>query len=131
MKIVKNEKVTMFDVDQTLIRLFPEDYEPEVLTIEHYGEIKVSPINQHIEALKELKSKDYYVVVWSHSGTEWAEKVVKALKLEEQVDCIITKPLLAFDDEFLHIPPTTKHVCLNEVGDNIFELPKLATLSNE
>lgn len=56
------------------------------------------PHNKHIEQLKFLKSKNCTIVVWSQGGSDWAEEVVKALKLEDYVDLIVNKPRFFFDD---------------------------------
>lgn len=51
-----------------------------------------------IEQLKKLKLRHHTIVVWSAGGYEWAEIVVKTLKLEHIVDLVICKPTYVFDD---------------------------------
>lgn len=50
----------------------------------------------------------FVVIVWSTSGHEWAEQVVKALKLENEVDYVMSKPHRMFDD-CENIADTLKH----------------------
>lgn len=95
-----------FDVDDTLImwRMNPsEDIMDRILMIEdHMGKVPVIPHNKHIDALKNLKIQGNRIVVWSQGGSDWAEVVVKALKLEAYVDIVLCKPKLYYDDLDFH-----------------------------
>lgn len=97
MLVCKNIK--LFDVDDTLI-LWGHDkkgckfFNPED-NIWEEGE----PHLKHIDFLKRSKEKGYAILVWSHSGAEYAKNVVKALELEEYVDIISNKPTDYVDDE--------------------------------
>lgn len=63
----------------------------------------VHPHNVHIERLKELKKKGYGIIVWSQSGSEWADIIVNILDLEGYVDLIVPKPERYYDDLPSHI----------------------------
>jgi hypothetical protein len=125
MKVVKNDKIVFFDLDFTLIKPFPADYEEHIHEVDHFGSYKFVPIESNIKALRQLKEADYEVYVWSHAGAELASKVIKELGLEHDVDCVFSKPLMVFDDQYISIPPATKHVFLDEDGNNIMEAQPL------
>lgn len=54
---------------------------------------------KNIERLKSYKSNGNKIIVWSHSGADHAEEVVKLLQLEEFVDIVEAKPMAIIDDE--------------------------------
>lgn len=104
MQRVDNDHVVAFDVDDTLI-MWPwshEDTEEEkkkLLLVNHNGyKTLVLPNEKHIELLKRYKAKGKVIIVWSQSGNEWAELIVKTLGLEEYVDFVFTKPEKYVDD---------------------------------
>lgn len=97
--LVLDDEVEVFDVDGTLIGVgydgdgmvtfkHPQGYE---LTTEYY--------QKHIDELKKLKGLGKSIIVWSHSGTQYAKNVVEALGLTEYVDVVTAKPQRYFDDE--------------------------------
>lgn len=94
-----------FDVDDTLVIWQvnpPEDFMDRIVMIaDATGPVAVQPHTKHIKLLKEHKKNGDIIVVWSQGGSDWAEAVVKGLKLEEYVDLIIAKPALYYDD----LPP--------------------------
>lgn len=59
---------------------------------------RLKPHKKHIEQLKLHKLRGHTVIVWSAGGWEWAEAVVRALKLEQYVDLVIEKPMWFYDD---------------------------------
>lgn len=94
MKIVKNEQIAYFDVDDTLV----SSHEGE-LVVSYYGEKrKVKPHKEHMSFMKSLKERGYYIIVHSNNGYAWAETIVKALKLEDYVDQVMSKPAKVVDD---------------------------------
>lgn len=96
MIVTKAELISYVDIDSTLIRRI--GYSDLVLN--YYGmPYHVSPIDENIEFLKSLKARGHYIVVHSNNGWQWAEEVIKALKLEEYVDEVKTKPTKVVDDE--------------------------------
>jgi hypothetical protein len=97
----RNPNIIMCDVDCTLIEPFDiTKHEPgQMLDIttpwgtEHFVELK------HVtRRLRRQHMQGHYVIVWSQGGDEWTEIVVKALKLQDCVDQIMTKPKWYFDD---------------------------------
>lgn len=104
MKIIKNENIEFFDVDDTLVMHQAEATIP-------YGEMTrvwdsvtkkgiIVRINRPmVRLLIEAKSRGFYVIVWSKGGYQWAEDVLKSLGLETYVDQVMSKPLHYFDDK--------------------------------
>ena len=84
-----NEQELGWEVDPT-----------EVVTVREWTE-RLKPHKKHIEQLKKHKLRGHTVIVWSAGGWEWAEAVVRALKLEQYVDLVIEKPTWVYDD----LPP--------------------------
>lgn len=123
MLILECNQPTYFDVDDTLVKWnrakasdpnaiaiqCPTSRQSRVLDengIETDGLVKeegswveyLAPHKVHIEHLKLHKLRGHTVIVWSAGGWEWAEAVVKALKLEKYVDLVIEKPVWFYDD---------------------------------
>lgn len=103
MQVINNDHVICFDVDDTLIMWncvpFDEDSGAvQIFDVDQKFSAWVIPHQEHIDLLKRYKAKGKVVIVWSQSGFEWVECVVKALKLEEYVDFCMTKPEKYIDD---------------------------------
>lgn len=92
----------MVDVDDTLILWSPEKYpheEKDLIILEDDGKIfKFLPHFKNIEFIQTLKLQGYGIVVWSASGPDWCERIIKVLKLETLPHVIMGKPELAIDD---------------------------------
>jgi predicted phosphatase len=105
MKVMPDNYTIMFDVDECLIECesVPEDYQKQdgEIILEHpvFGKLKVFPIYEMIETLKNKKLEGATITVWHKGGTQWSSKVIKALKLTKYVDLIVAKPDLYYDDE--------------------------------
>ncbi len=106
MRQVKNENVTPFDIDGTLVVHLDASalslWKHE--TIKIYDEIEdkvtIYGVNSPmVRLLKEEKSKGSYVIAWSRGGNQWAWNVITTLQLESYVDLVLTKPLAYFDDK--------------------------------
>ena len=103
MKVIENEDVSPFDVDDTLIMTttgvsaadslveVPDPLEPSRL-------IKFKVNESMVRLLREQHHRGSYVIVWSRGGYEWASAVVTALGLSNSVDLIMSKPKTYFDD---------------------------------
>ena len=114
------KKTVCFDVDNTLIMwIKPGETVPEgAKTVTLYDELAPEgrtfyPHTKHIERIKDLKNKSQLVVVWSATGVNWAEKIVRLLGLEEYVDLVMSKPDQLYDDisdvrEFIPVPQYKK-----------------------
>lgn len=102
MFILKDKKsVVCIDCDDTLVMWRQNSGKEIPITLEGEGGFTeyLTPHEEHIQMLKDFKKVcRYTVIVWSQSGWDWAEAVVKALKLEEYVDVIMSKPSRHVDD---------------------------------
>jgi len=77
--------------------LTPETPPSEMVEVGTWTEL-VKPHKKHVEQLKLHKMRGHTIIVWSAGGWEWAEVVVRALKLEKFVDLVIEKPTWVYDD---------------------------------
>lgn len=100
MKVNKCENIVLVDVDQTIIsRLEGRTTHKYEFFANYYGnQVKVCPIDEHIELLKSYKARGYYIRVHSNNGWQWAEEIVNKLGLQEYVDSVETKPCKWVDD---------------------------------
>lgn len=101
--VVENEQIYMFDVDDTLIMWDDEIHrsaEDRIAIQDPYDGITVhvKPHERHVKLLTQMKGRGRFVIVWSQSGAKWAQAVVEALGLTNQVDLILTKPQGYVDD---------------------------------
>lgn len=104
MKVIEGTDFSYYDVDDTLVSWnIPSN--PEMLK----KAIKIQdpqtkaiwdliPNEKTINSLKQNKLAGSTIVVWSQGGWDWAEAVVKALELQEYVDCVLSKPHRYYDD---------------------------------
>lgn len=100
MKVVRNEKIFVSDVDGTLVKpTKPGIKNPKALEIYCYGHTTYQiPIEEHVQLLRIKKARGYYIIVWTQNGYAWGEAIVKALKLDSIVDVVMTKPNGYLDD---------------------------------
>lgn len=103
---LKNDNTTAFDVDQTLIYwIFYTEYSknhesPDYFQLKYGQEFCFFKKHKaHIRFLKHCKERGDFIVVWSQNGAEWAEKIVKALNLQDYVDVVMAKPTRHVDDK--------------------------------
>lgn len=98
MKIIDNENTVYFDCDETLI-MHDLSMTGQRVTIDFYGEERDFIIHdEHLQLLRNYKARGFTVFVWSGNGFQHAEKVVKALDVEDKVDFVATKPYRVVDD---------------------------------
>lgn len=113
MNIITDESVVFVDVDNTLI----EDYDPatyfvpygttvlpttqdDYLRLDYYGKpVTKKPIQVHVDFVRSLKQRGYYVIVHSGNGYLWAKQVVTALGMVDCVDMVMTKACKHIDDD--------------------------------
>lgn len=130
MFVMKCNQTVFCDVDDTLVmwNTTPEqlaeygvevtcpistyyDEDGEQKTIEGWKQMLL-PHRYHIEQLKKHKMRGHTIVVWSAGGWDWAEAAVRALKLEQYVDLVLSKPTWTYDDlqpsEFIPKPQWQK-----------------------
>lgn len=90
-----------FDVDDTLVMWDLPENPPLVdcALIKCRGyESKVLINRYNVDLLKKFAKRGHAVIVWSAGGADWAEAVVKALRLEEYVCVVSGKPSYYIDD---------------------------------
>lgn len=117
MIVIPCKQATFFDVDDTLVmwNATPEELEARGVDFECPGALvtidedgtesfapawkqRLLPHRYHIEQLIKHKQRGHTIIVWSAGGYDWAAAVVKALKLENYVDLVISKPTWFYDD---------------------------------
>lgn len=99
MKINSNEQIVLVDVDDTLVTFNFKKKEKGILTVDFKGlKFKIKPLEKHIELLKQLKYRGFYIRVHSQGGKDWARLIVEKLKLNKFVDSVESKPKWYIDD---------------------------------
>lgn len=101
MKTIENDLIVPIDTDLTLIDYNIDDKNPNDLVevgLIPGKTIKIYPIKEHIQTLKNMKASGAYILVWSGTGHAWAAHIVKKLGLEDYVDVIMSKPKWYIDD---------------------------------
>lgn len=145
MKVIKNDMIVFCDIDDTLVGWG----NPEFVDNGNFVEIECNGfkethwiLKENVEALKLHKTRGHAIVIWSAGGYDWAQAVVKALKLEEIVDLVCAKPQWLYDDlqpeEFMprakladkNNPPTSKNFMKTEFP-KIEEIPPTPEPSDE
>ncbi len=97
MIVVENELIIYIDIDDTLI--FSTDQENIGFYADYYGEQKlVRAHKKHVEFIKTLKKRGYYVIVHSGNGWKWAKEIAIKLGLEKYVDEVKSKSIKYIDD---------------------------------
>lgn len=102
MKTLPSDKVVMVDCDDTLVLWDSSKWSPFLhgVQVNCYGYSTSLHIHEkNINLLRKLKRLGYTLVVWSATGHEWAEAVVKALDLEDCVSFCMSKPRYYVDDK--------------------------------
>lgn len=101
MKKLRNSKIWYFDVDDTLI-LWDKSKYPHlpILNFTYKSKsINITPHQRNINLLVKLSKIGWYIRVYSGSGADWAEIVVKNLGIEQYVDSVECKPQGITDDK--------------------------------
>lgn len=103
-KIIKSDKVVMVDVDSTLCfdiaDVSAEYAASEIPTpVICFGQtIEIYPHWDQVQLVQKFRRRGYTVIVWSHSGADWAEAVCKALDMDDLVSLYLAKPKFYIDD---------------------------------
>ena len=103
MRVIKNENVIFFDVDDTLVlwdREFNSPHYDTVAITDPYDSktVHLRPHEPHIKLLKNHFSRGTVIVVWSQGGFSWAKAVIDALGLQKFVHLVMSKPKSYVDD---------------------------------
>lgn len=93
------DKVWLVDVDDTLVIWGRPALENDFsFTCPYTKDLLQCKLHQpNVRLVREKLARNYFVIVWSQSGVEHAEAVVKALGLEGRVLCL-GKPSAYMDD---------------------------------
>lgn len=100
-QVINNENVRPFDVDGTLVIHDYKKYDIKTVEVFEPATKRFVTMGIHepmIQLLKEERYRGNFILVWSRAGKQWADNVVMALGLEDQVHLVMTKPLVYFDD---------------------------------
>lgn len=97
----KAGRTSYFDCDDTLLEWEScSKHDENAVQVRNNGHIFYKrAIHPNINALKDHSHAGHIVIVWSAGGVEWATSVIRALKLEDYVDVILTKPDWYYDDK--------------------------------
>jgi len=119
MNVLKSDRVTVVDVDDTLVLWNISEFPVERrITVDFKnGPVDLVPHEKNINTLLKFWKLGYTINVWSASGWEWAETIVKALGLESIVTNVGSKPLYYFDDK----------PCESWMGPRVYRDPKTGT----
>lgn len=104
MKIIKNDSIICFDVDETLVMHISKEEATKTQTAIYMKDERTSvdyyfrPNQIHINILKSNHVRGRLVIVWSAAGYEWAKMIVDLLELNQYVDFVMTKPIGYVDD---------------------------------
>jgi hydroxymethylpyrimidine pyrophosphatase-like HAD family hydrolase len=101
MRVVKNEKLVVIDVDDTLVlwRNYGKGNKVSIKDAYSNKMLVAFVHDNNVRLLKEKSRRGYHVIVWSAGGYEHALEVVKALKLVPYVDQVMSKPTCYVDDK--------------------------------
>src|ERR1035437_2995124 len=100
METIKNDHVFFVDCDDTLVLWDTKDFPEDQWTwIDHAGyKTMLVPHTKNIEVLKKFARLGNHITVWSATGYEWADAIVKHLGLTEYVHQVMSKPRYYMDD---------------------------------
>lgn len=101
-KTIESEQIIFVDCDDTLVLWSEYETDDHLVISNPYDDTEAHTLGihrGHIKILKDRHARGAFIVVWSAGGYRWAEAVVKALKLENHVDMIMSKPYAHIDDK--------------------------------
>ena len=101
MTVIRSEQIICFDVDQTLILHRTAKKKDKIVAVTDpydFAQRYLVVHEPHIKILKDRKKRGATIIVWSQNGWAWAEAVVRALRLEHEVDLVLSKPIAYVDD---------------------------------
>lgn len=99
MIVTETELLFYIDVDETMVFSCKKTHK-DAFKADYYGKIKwVRPHKKHLDFIKSLKVRGYYVVVHSANGWKWAKEIVDKLNLNNYVDEVKPKSIKYLDDK--------------------------------
>ncbi len=101
LKVLKNERVIMCDIDDTLIMHVSTGQNQAIKDPIRTRYIYVKVNAPMVRLLEEELARGSQVCVWSRGGYQWAVNVLEALGLDKlpQEIVVLTKPYAYFDDK--------------------------------
>lgn len=85
---IRSRRIFPFDVDDTLV-IWDAPAEERTLVVKcPYSDnsfFYLKPNFPMVELLKTKSARGHHIIVWSQSGEEWADAVIKALGIENYV----------------------------------------------
>ena len=100
-KRILNERLLYVDCDDTLVCWDLSSYPPEEfprIELDCWGPVMLVKHEKNINMVKKFALLGYGIVVWSQTGSEWAETVSKAVGIDDLVTAYLTKPRYYLDD---------------------------------
>lgn len=97
-KLITNESIVPFDVDETLVHHKSSNGQERVYDERTQSYVYFDPYDEHILLLKQMSGRGRFIIVWSAGGNYWANLIVNHLGLAPYVDLIMTKPVAYVDD---------------------------------
>lgn len=92
--VIENDRVIMFDCDDTLILWKKHDLDLPTVII-NGREFQVH--KPHLQKILDYHVMGFQIFVWSNSGYKWAKTVTEALNIQDKV-VAMCKPHRVFDD---------------------------------
>lgn len=98
---LKGDKTLYVDCDDTLIMWNLSEYRATQAT--YYFEYKGNEIGyirnqRNINLVTKFAKLGYTIIVWSQTGSDWAEAVGRELEIDKYVAVYLTKPTYHLDD---------------------------------
>lgn len=99
-KRLEAHKILVVDCDDTLVLWDRSEY-PDLKPVEVTCYGQTSALHAHdknVNLVRKFHKLGYTIIIWSQTGSEWAEAVGRALGLDECVYSYMTKPMYYLDD---------------------------------
>lgn len=122
MMLVLPDKPTIYvDVDDTLVTFNPRYKSCAKIKVGPEGARMNAFVNEHVvDKIREFRARGHNIVVWSAGGAAWAHTVVVALKLEDSVAVVMSKPAWFFDDQpSSNFMPEANRIHITHDGDYV------------
>lgn len=98
---MKLTNIVLCDVDDTLVLWDRSSLQnhPVITTVFKREEpIELVVNTKNVKTVEKLYKLGYNIVIWSHSGADWAEHVAKLIGIEKYVSAYMDKPKYYLDD---------------------------------
>lgn len=103
MNVIRNENIRPFDIDGTLILPIQSPLGRVIDVKDPVTGVTTIQFRVHepmVRLLREELARGAVIIVWSRSGFQWAENVMRALGFVSDAQIyIMSKPMVYFDDK--------------------------------